>query len=488
MRSILVVSAVVLAASLAAQEPQVFDDTIDVRVVNVETVVTDGKGRPVHGLTAADFRLLVDGKEVPVEFFNEVVEGAAAGSTPQAAAGSPVGRNYLVYVDDSFSVAPSRNAVLEKVERDLGLLGPEDQMAVLAFDGATIDVLAGWTRDSAALSAALAKASQRPTRGNQQLAANRALANDEETAMGAGDPDLVALILDYLGRRISPEGRTQLGKAAPAAAAALRAFEVPPGRKVMLLLSGSWSLEVAGYLYGPMIEAANRLGYTVYPIEVGNSEPTAVTSFDGMARLTGGRALSAAGAAAFREVVEDTGSYYWLGFSPSWKANDRSHRVTVEMRRDGLKTRARSTFSDLSRQTANAMKSESVLLFGGQPEHKKLIVQLGEPKAFGRKAKEVDLVVTLGVPMDALALAPEGNGYRAQTPLAVAALDADGGRADLPGSTLRVLIQELPKGGGYARFQTRLRLRNTPQRLVFTVHDPVHGAALWGEAEFRPRG
>lgn len=47
-----------------APQVPVIEDVIDVRVVNVEAVVVDGDRKPVRGLTAADFRLLVDGKEV----------------------------------------------------------------------------------------------------------------------------------------------------------------------------------------------------------------------------------------------------------------------------------------------------------------------------------------------------------------------------------------------------------------------------------------
>jgi VWFA-related protein len=484
------------SAFTAWAQPPVFDDVIDVRVVNVEAVVTDGKGDPVRGLKAEDFRLLVDGREVPVEFFTEVEEGSAraAGAASPVPAGEAVGRNYLVFIDDSFSVSGARDKALQDVERDLALLGPEDRMAVLAFDGGAISVLARWTGDRAALAAALAEARRRPARGNRTIAHNRALQSDVNMVSGSGamisDGDTNPLtntidrIMEALSGRISPESRAQLGRSAPAAASALRAFEAPPGRKVLLLFSGAWSVGVAGALYAPMIEAANRLGYTIYPVEVANSESQAVTAFDGLARLTGGRAVVSSKGGPFQEVVADTGTYYWLGFTPAWKADDRGHRVAVEVRREGLKARSRGTFSDLSRQTSNAMKSESVLLFGGDPEKKKLIVQIGEVKPAGRK--QVEVTVTLGVPVEALALTPEGKGYVAQTPLAVAALDEEGGRAELPVSMLRVQLKEPPKGGGYARFQTKVRLRKAAQRLVFTVHDPVQGAALWGEAEYKP--
>ncbi|MYJ24076.1 MAG: hypothetical protein F4080_00670 [Holophagales bacterium] len=51
------------AVGLAQQEdlPAVFSEVIDVRVVNIEVVVTDRDGNRVHGLTASDFELLVDG-------------------------------------------------------------------------------------------------------------------------------------------------------------------------------------------------------------------------------------------------------------------------------------------------------------------------------------------------------------------------------------------------------------------------------------------
>jgi hypothetical protein len=98
----------------------------------------------------------------------------------------------------------------------------------------------------------------------------------------------------------------------------------------------------------------------------------------------------------------------------------------------------------------------------------------------------VEVPVTLGVPVEALALTPKGSGYFAETPLAVAVMDGRGGRSDLPGSRLQVEIQKPPAAGTYARFQTVVKLRETRQRLVFTVHDPVEGKAIWGEAAFEP--
>ena len=86
------------ASGLGADEPPArveVGESIDVRVVNVEAVVTDRRGHPVRGLAAADFQLLVDGREVPIDYFTEIRDGqaaaAAAAAAEKAAATPPPG-------------------------------------------------------------------------------------------------------------------------------------------------------------------------------------------------------------------------------------------------------------------------------------------------------------------------------------------------------------------------------------------------------------
>ena len=76
------------ALPVRAQEPgdEVFGEAIDVRVVNVEAVVADKRGNRVRGLTAADFRLLVDGREVPIDY--SVSPPSAPSSAPSSASPS----------------------------------------------------------------------------------------------------------------------------------------------------------------------------------------------------------------------------------------------------------------------------------------------------------------------------------------------------------------------------------------------------------------
>ena len=68
----------------------------------------------------------------------------------------------------------------------------------------------------------------------------------------------------------------------------------------------------------------------------------------------------------------------------------------------------------------------------------------------------------------------------------MAALDAQGGRAEIPTAKLRVAVKEPFRAGGFARFETTLRLNRASQRLVFTVRDEVNGNTIWQEVDLQP--
>lgn len=308
--------AALLIGSLPLALPAMAQTGAD-RVVDVEAVVTDLAGNRVRGLSAGDFRLLVDGVEVPIERFAEVGEGT-------------MGRSYLVFIDDSLSIAVQRDLVLWEIERDLDRLGPGDRMAIVVFDGERLHRLADWTGDRETLAAALSAARRRPAR-------------ESLTRYAAWVAD--------------------------AAAAALRSVSPPPGRKAMLVLSGGWPA-------GPslqLVRDANRLDYTLYPVDVpvvdrnAGRDTTPEEALLALAEATGGRAALASNRlAALERAEEDTRSYYWLGFSPAWRADDRDHRIELEVRRPGLDVRARHGFSDPSPATLAGMESEDLLLSGAK--------------------------------------------------------------------------------------------------------------------------
>lgn len=519
----------------------VFGEIVDVRVINLEVVVTDGKER-VSGLGSEDFRLLVDGQEVPIEYFTEVlggraVESASGAPVPALAPGEAVGTRYLVFIDDVFALPTHRNRVLRKLAEQLPLLGPEDHMAVVAHDGRQIDLLASWTRSQRELERVFEEAQGRRAYGlfnkprvlASDLWAFRSAADPffADSHFGGGFPSRLDPFSSYgsfgypyagLGRGSRSYG--EVVQVIDAATSVLRGFARPPGRKVMLLLTGGWP--VAGdtrftssvdygtwaaderQLLRPLVDTANRLGYTLYPVDLSGVEsPFGGAQFatageaalasqlvaeqawfeEGalvqLARQTGGRALlDAAAMTALERTVEDTRSYYWLGFTPAWRENDERHRVKVEVLRKGLKVRARKDFSDLSRQTEVTMLVESAHLFDlpapgeGTAASPSFAVAVGEPQKGG--FRKVVVPVRLEIPVDRVTFLPGPDGAVARLELRVAATDDRGSSADIP-----VVPVELRESDGEtAAFEFSMKLRRRPHRLLISLHDPASGAIL----------
>ena len=539
--------------------PDVFGEVIEVRVVNVEVVVTDRDGNRVTGLDPASFRLFVDGEEVSIDYFSEVLGGelrkppAGEPSLPGIpSAGVDAGRvgtNYLVFIDEYFSLPRDRDAVLEALAEELAHLGPDDRMAIVAHDGSQVEMISSWTDSERELRRALGDAKARRTFGLQRLS---------ESATHAG------FYRDLL--------RRQVGRSLDAAVAALRGFAAPEGRKVMLLLSGGWpfslvppaelvdrpeldqtapdddlrrrdddlselmrSTDLDDALTGgarqfrKLADTANLLGYTLYPVDVpgmaaipgmtpasadreswslrasevrspaerrsrdavfaAGSPDREIADEDSLvflAQETGGRALrNAQSLDALREAAGDTRSYYWLGFAPDRQRDDRRHAIRVEVTEPGLRVRTRQSFLDLSPQAERTMAVESALLFGEPASEGALPVEVGEIRPDGRRFIQVPL--TVAIPLDAVTALPADGEWRVQVELRVAALDEKDRQSEVAAVPLELALSEAPQPGKYLPYQTTLKMRRAKQVLVVTLTDVVGGKSLSARVEVDPR-
>ena len=202
--------------SQEAALPGVFGEVLEVRVINIEVVVTDRDGVRVPDLEVGDFQLLVDGEEVPIEYFTEILAGSAVPVSaavegvqemPAIEAGKPVGTSYLVFIDDYFSRATDRKVALKALATDLVHLGPEDQMAIVAYDGRGIEMLTTWSNEPPVLLRALDQANERDAFGLQRLAEERQYDIDSIlTAAGTVVGDSLIFGNDAF-RRLDPDER-----------------------------------------------------------------------------------------------------------------------------------------------------------------------------------------------------------------------------------------------------------------------------------------
>ncbi len=520
---------------LAQDSASTFGETIDVRVVNVEAVVTDRAGTRVFGLTPDDFQLLVDGREVPIDFFTEFRGGEAlrdVGASPwEVAPISDVqaeGTSYLVFVDDFFTIRVDRNRVLRALGDELAFLGPEDRMAIVAWDGVRTEMLSTWSSDERQIRRALQAATLRPAAGLERIAERRSILSG--TFLPISARSLGRRNLDITERVYSKILIDQVESAVNAASATLRGFAAPPGRKVMLLASGGWPFRPAEFvtgdpiaaafdgryeqgveIYGPLVETANLLGYTLYPIDAPGLESNGRVSAANasflraagvgelddyreielhdslrfLARETGGRALlNGQRLEPLSRVADDTRSFYWLGFNPDRSGDGESRSIELKVKQQGLEVRTRSGYRDLSIEEEVSMQVASALLFGFPAHSRGLAVEFGASQRDKRKTMIVPLTVRL--PASAVALLPAGDRFAADLEVRVAAIDGRGDRSEVTTLPWRVIREQPPSGDEALEFETSLRLRRATQDLVVAVYDTNSGELFSASSSVAP--
>lgn len=519
-------AALLLAAAAAGQEPSstvapgTFGEVVEVRVVNVEVVVTDRDGVPVRGLGPEAFRLLVDGQGTRIDYFTEVRGGVAVAGregptaladVPALAPGEPVGTSFLLFIDELFAVDTDRDEVLRALGEDLPLLGATDRMAVVAFDGRQLEMLSSWSSSHEALGRAFDEARRRPAHGMQRLAERRQFERSRAVPSTFAARRPFDSGLDPEAKAYALRLADQVERVVRAATATLRSFARPPGRRILLLLSGGWPYEptdfVAGRtvipfddlglvegheLYSRLAGTANRLGYTIYPVNLPgafdrleiDAGPAAASRREDLdatnrylARETGGKAyLGADRESALRATVADTRSYYWLGFTPESAWQDRAHEVRVELANPELRVRSRAGFQDVSQATEVSMAVESALLFSAFPASPELSVEVGEPQHAG--FQKVQLPVTLALPLSAVTFLPEGEQWVARLELRFAVADEGFHQAEIPVVPVVLQSPTAPVADETWSMATILKLRRRPQEMVVAVYDPPSGRIL----------
>jgi VWFA-related protein len=466
---------------------------------------------------------------------------AAEGAPPAVSGvepGSAVGTSYLVFFDNTASaVTADRNVVLQGLIDELSRLRPQDSMAVVSFDGVRPALLSSWSRSPAELRRALEEAMQGRGHGltreadaaNLGVEAGQIDIQPDEIPglMGGGlaNPGpgpLVGLVEKAPERACMVVHRFEnnLQRVASALTATMRSLAGVPGRKVALIASGGWPQSAKEYLLGttvtrwpsgckilgpalwnPVHEVANQVGFTLYPVlisELGQAvraegrdyaqpvNPQVADSqvretLDLLARRTGGTAY-AGGARRdlLARVADDTRSFYWIGFTPTWKGDDSGHQVEVEVARPGLKVRTRQGFQDLSRRRETTYMVESALLFGKAPGSLPLEAEFGTmPPPKGRKDKGMARVpLKLVIPMDHVTMVQRGKQYEAELELRVALLDEAGNRNDIPVLPVKLFGPQPPQPGQHAIYETTVEVGRRRQEAVVALFDPPSGKLM----------
>ena len=549
LRLVLAWTAVSIGLPLTAQDLEsqaaadlLFGEAIEVRVVNLEVVVENRGGERVTGLSRDDFRLLVDGQEVDIEYFTEVsgkrvVPQVASEVPPAVGGGEAVATNYVLFIDDDHTHVTFRRPVLLGFLERLAELPAGDQVAIVAQSGRRLEIVTPFTTDREATRTALGEFDKGGRFTGFLRARRRQMLADVRGSSGSGDAASSREVVSsasirgaidseqagrdpYSGTRFwdpsarwfggdasimspvgfggvrsfglaglsSPEMRYRdLQFSIDAVVSTMRALDPPDGRKVFLLLAGAWpsgDFGLAGkgsgksmdlHLLDGLIDTANLLGYTVYPVDQqGGPMGSLGANLRYMARGTGGKAFTAGSNVKALEIVNaDTSDYYWLGFVPRYRGDDRGHDILVEVKQPRLRVRSRRGYFDLSRRAEADGEALRELLFPAEakPGGGSLLVEIGEVER--AKWRRMNVPISVYLPIGRFPVLPYDGRFVQELEVRLAAVDGVGRRSGVAMQRLRLGGSSRPAAEEVILFRTSLSLRRLPHDLVITVHDPL---------------
>ncbi|HWN44229.1 MAG TPA: VWA domain-containing protein [Thermoanaerobaculia bacterium] len=435
-----------LVPVLAQEEPGTFEEKIEVSVVNLEVFVTDKKGVPILDLRREDFEVLEDGKPVEItNFYAE--EGAQEGAEEGVPAVRSVDQrlSLVVFVDDVNLEPQNRNRILGRVRELLpGQLSPGDQVMVVRFHGG-LEVLRPFTGDVQQVAADLAGMEKlsgdlRRREETRDMAAFQAI--EAAGAMG-GWGAVESIIKQYAATesalvRGALEGLDQV----------VGWIASLPGRKAILYVSDGipaipgedlylWASTRSGYRTGQRISMLDSQGFDAtkrfrevtsrasrnrvafYPIEtMGAHMERGATLQENrisnrqnglriLAEETGGLAMlnAADPGRALQRMAADLSTYYSIGYRPLRIADDREHKIEVNVRRKGATVRHRRWYKDKPIDEAVADRTSATMVFGVEENPLGATVEIGDQIPAG---DGFVVPVRVKVPIGKLFLEPKG--------------------------------------------------------------------------------
>ncbi|MDQ3281610.1 MAG: VWA domain-containing protein [Acidobacteriota bacterium] len=475
-RCLATILALALAAPLFAQkktnEPEQpkLVESIDVRVINVDVVVTDKRGNFVPGLKKEDFEVLENGVPKTISNFYEV-EGtraknviaseagrqAPAPAPAQAAAEVPeqMKRRIIFYIDN-LSLAPfNRNRVFMQMKEFLKTAMRPGDEAMVATYNRSMKVRVPFTKDASQIESildaiagesglGLANTSERKTTETRirdarsyddALATARTYASSVEHDLRQSVSSINALMSTLAG----VEGKKILVLTS-------EGFPISPGREMFAYLDdaakergwmsmGSSTIEAMTYdgtqLIQSVAKAANANNITLYTVHAAglqggaemsaeNSRPTSALvthaaltntteSMQMMAQMTGGLASVNTNnfAAAFEKINRDLDAYYSLGYRAGTERVDRQRYLTVRVKNKDYRVRNRQTFVEKSVYAEMSDRVIANLLYRVKDNDLGILARIAPPVPEDEGLFRVK--VDIQIPIENLTLLPQGE-------------------------------------------------------------------------------
>lgn len=473
------------ASSLSAQiELPRVSEVVEVRVTNIDVIVTDNRGNRVHGLTKDDFEVYDGGTRQEITNFSEINVRSSEDAPAEAENASEPPQRHIVIVFDVASTAPYER---RRVAADLSVLfddlRPVDDVTIVSWNR-TLNIVVPPTNDRAALERGL----DRVARQLSARSAGMTLFGHEEIAPqygGVPTPMMGSVFAGTIGpagggaeraasliyaRRRMRQAVADLTEGARSVNAILTRLAGLDGRKALILVSSGFAFAPGGTasteqelllwlenldaptLLESVASAANAAGVPIYPIHAkglqsgvsasdGSAEEMLARMYamsgsaDGLVYLaarTGG--LVAQNIAGFRRAVqrisEDLSSYYSIGYRATVLRKDDERPVKVRTRNRSYRVRARGTVVERSFESEVADRVLTALLFPATSND--LGVTAEVVKAERKRRFRYAIPVDVRIPMAALSYRASGEDHlEADISIFIGSADPSGSISDV---------------------------------------------------------
>ncbi len=244
----------VAAAAAIAAEPR-FSEQVDVRVIEVDAVVTDSRGRPVDDLERDDFELLFDGRPLAIESFTSAAASPSAQSPRTESPSPPL--NLAIYVDGANLDAGRRRDVLRALREFLDGerlgSGSRDRVMLASSGRFTPPSVLPFTVRAEGFAAALERVAEMPVEGRRSAEFRDILRGIDRLASSGSDATEATARgqAQILMARIRADAAEAVADAARATDNLRRLVDAVAGldgRKAVLYVGGGLLLNPGGLL------------------------------------------------------------------------------------------------------------------------------------------------------------------------------------------------------------------------------------------------
>ncbi|HEY7114232.1 MAG TPA: VWA domain-containing protein [Thermoanaerobaculia bacterium] len=533
-RMILPVLLAAAPALLAQQPPQsppaqqppplpAFTEQVEVRVMDLDVVVTDSKGQPVTDLARQDFTVRVDGRPVPIDYFARVDDGTI--HAPDLSTASPdrvlevykkggeafVPRHFLIYVDSGDLSPLTRNNALNQLRDFVTRLGPSDTARIVLFDRRPKE-LTDWTTSKETLMAAV---------DSMEKGVGMSRLQNEMLTLRSIDSTRSRSSRAWLAQTYTDQTATELDTMVKDMRNQLATLTPLPGKKAFLFVSGglpstpgyamytyavgnfgsaafaSLDTRRVGDQIADLARQANSDEITFYTVDAqgltaggasaSNDDPLAMranVSFiarqdaqSGMLELasqTGGLALINSNdfSKGFSRVYQDVSSYYSVGVNLSALPAAGYQKIDLAVSRPGATVRYRRGYAprssdDRARDAARAALKTSVS-YSAFP----VKLQIG---VAAKAKKQYDQPITVLIPATALTFLPAGESAKADAEIFVGVVDESGRTSDIGKEEAAFTQPAQPVQEAALAYPITLQMRKGNSRIVVNVRDKATG-------------